>query len=225
MQYIIDIFSNVVARTQQDVGTSGEILSVLITILLMSLYEFIVYRVVSHRSMYNKSFHTSLLVIPFFVGAIIMALQSNLIITLGTIGALAIIRFRTAIKDPTDMLYLLWSIFVGISCGCQLYKLCMLTSLIVTIVIVSVNLLDAKIFKSPYILVINSSTNIEKKLSNVFKFNTKNVKLKSKNFCSEGIDYVFQLETKNYDKLVDELHKINEINRYSILSYDTDDVI
>ena len=75
---------------------------------ILAIYEFFVYRIVSHRSFYNKSFNITTAILPFFISSIILCLQSNLVITLGTIGALAIIRFRTSVKDPVDMLYLLW---------------------------------------------------------------------------------------------------------------------
>ena len=97
-------------------------MAVLLMVLVMSVYEFIVYRLVSHRSFYNKSFNISIAALPFFIATIILCLQSNLVITLGTIGALAIIRYRTAVKDPVDMLYILWSVHTGIVCGCQLYE-------------------------------------------------------------------------------------------------------
>ena len=86
------------------------ILSVLLMVLVLSIYELIVYRLVSHRAFYNRSFNICIAVLPFFIATIILCLQSNIVITLGTIGALAILRFRTAVKDPVDMLYLLWSV-------------------------------------------------------------------------------------------------------------------
>jgi hypothetical protein len=58
-------------------------------------------------------------------------LQSNIVITLETIGALAILRFGTAVKVPVDMLYLLWEIHIGITCGCQLYEIAVLTILVI----------------------------------------------------------------------------------------------
>jgi hypothetical protein len=88
---------------------------------ILSAYIFLIYRFVSKKSFYSKQFNLTLAIIPFFIATIIMTLQSNLIITLGTIGALAIIRFRTAIKDPMDMVYLLWAVHIGITCGAGQY--------------------------------------------------------------------------------------------------------
>ena len=111
------------------------ILSVLFFTLILSLYEFVIYRYISKRTVYNKELNISIITLPFFISTIILALQSNLVITLGTIGALAIIRYRTAIKDPINMTYILWAVHTGIVCGCQLYELGLITSLFASIVI------------------------------------------------------------------------------------------
>lgn len=135
------------------------ILLVLFSVLVLSAYEFLVYRAVSHRAFYNKSFHISVAVLPFFIATIILCLQSNLVITLGTIGALAIIRFRTAVKDPVDMIYLLWSVHTGIVCGCQLYEVAVLTSLVVTIVLLVLE--NVGFGRRPFVLVVHSTENAE----------------------------------------------------------------
>ncbi len=135
------------------------ILLVLLAVLVLSAYEFAVYRLVSHRAFYNKSFHISVAVLPFFIATIILCLQSNLVITLGTIGALAIIRFRTAVKDPVDMIYLLWSVHTGIVCGCQLYEVAVLTSLVVTVVLLVLE--NLSFGRRPFVLVVHSGGNVE----------------------------------------------------------------
>ena len=132
MSMIQNIIDRIAANYSNDAVSTGVILSVLLMVLVISVYEFMVYRLVSHRSFYNKAFNISIVVLPFFISTIILCLQSNLVITLGTIGALAIIRYRTAVKDPVDMLYILWSIHTGIVCGGRLYEGAVLTSLFVT---------------------------------------------------------------------------------------------
>ena len=125
IQGIINHISN--SFQNQEVTTSM-LLSVLLIVGILALYEFVVYQAVLHRSLYNKAFNISIAVLPFFISTIIMCLQSNLVITLGTIGALAIIRFRTAVKDPVDLIFILWAIHIGITCGCQLYEMAIVTS-------------------------------------------------------------------------------------------------
>ena len=225
MGVIQDIINTIIGRLGHDVGSVGEILSMLLMVFIMALYEFFVYRLVSHKSMYNKSFHISIMVIPFFIGAIVMALQSNLVITLGTIGALAIIRYRTAVKDPVDMMYILWSVFVGIACGCQLYELCILTSLVVTMVLLCINLLNGKLLRNPYILVLNCKENKEEELTSLVKENSRTYRLKSRNFTSSGFDYVYEVDTKQSAELTNLISNLNYVERFSLIEYDTEDVI
>lgn len=225
MNMIQEMLNTIVSRMGHDVGSVGEILSMLLMVTIMALYEFVIYRLVSHKSMYNKSFHISILVLPFFIGAIIMALQSNLVITLGTIGALAIIRYRTAVKDPVDMMYILWSIFIGIACGCQLYELCILTSIVVTIILLLINLLSGKLFRNPYVLVINSLEDKEDELNSTIKAITKSYRLKSRNFTSTGVDYVYELDTRKPHDITVAINDLSYVKQFSLIQYDTDDVI
>lgn len=220
-----EIINTIIGRIGHDVGSLGEILSMLLMVLIMSLYEFMVYRLVSHKSMYNKSFHISIMILPFFIGAIIMALQSNLVITLGTIGALAIIRYRTAVKDPVDMMYILWSIFVGISCGCQLYELCILTSLIVTIVLLLINVLSGKLFRNPFVLVLNCNEDCEEQLTNLVKENSKNYRLKSRNYTSSGVDFVYEIDSKDTSSLTNKLKELSSVSKFSLIEYDNEDIM
>ena len=225
MSLITDIINSIFTSVGRDVAPLATIIGVLLVTLFMSVYVFVVYRTVSHRAIYNKQFHIAILVIPFFIGSIVMALQSNIVVTLGTIGALAIIRFRTAIKDATDMVYLLWSIFIGITCGCQLYESCILTSLIVTVILVAANALSGKLFRNPYILVVNSKENIEKELKEVISGNTTSYRLKSRNYTGNGVDYVYELGLKDPEKLTEEVGKLKNIKQFSLLEYDSNDII
>ena len=225
MSFISDILQSLFSTVGRDVAPLSTIIAVLLMVLVMATYEFLVYRFVTHRSIYNRQFHTAILVIPFFIAMIVMALQSNIVITLGTIGALAIIRFRTAIKDTTDMVYLLWSVFIGIACGCQLYESCILTSLMVTVILVILQLFGDKLMKNPFILVVNSSEDIEDELDGIIKNNTKSYRLKSRNFTSNGVDYVYELSLKEPHKLTNEIHELKKVSKFSLLEYDSNDII
>ena len=225
MSFISDILESLFSTLGRDVAPLATIIAVLLVVLVMSTYVFLVYRFVTHRSIYNRQFHMAILVIPFFIAMIVMALQSNIVITLGTIGALAIIRFRTAIKDTTDMVYLLWSVFIGITCGCQLYESCILTSLLVTAILVVLNLFGEKLLKNPFIMVINATEDIEDELDSVIKNNVKTYRLKSRNYTATGVDYVYELSLKQPHKLANEIHELNKVSKFSLLEYDSNDII
>ena len=220
---MIEVFENIFNMYSNESITTTTILSVLLMVLVLAIYQFIVYRFVSHRSFYNKSFNITIAILPFFIATIILCLQSNIIITLGTIGALAIIRFRTAVKDPVDMLYLLWSVYVGIVCGCQLFEVGVLTSIIVTIVLITLE--HIKFGRKPYVLIIHSTTDIEKSLQEIFKTKGTSYKFKSRNYTSKGYDYAIEFTIKDISSLKEELTKNENITKYSIIEYDADDIV
>jgi uncharacterized membrane protein YhiD involved in acid resistance len=146
-----------------------------------------------------------------------------LVITLGTIGALAIIRFRTAVKDPVDMLYLLWSVFIGIICGCQLYEVGILTSIAVTLVLLLFE--NVAFGRKPYVLIIHSDKDVEDDLTKLFTSKKISNRFKSRNFTSKGFDYAIEFTYKDVKELNQELSKNERISKYSIIEYDADDIV
>ena len=88
-----------------DISTS-KIIATLAMVVILSLYIFFIYRVVTRKTFYSKTFNISLAAIAIITAGIILAMQSNLVISLGMVGALSIVRFRTAIKDPMDLIFL-----------------------------------------------------------------------------------------------------------------------
>ena len=103
---------------------------------------------------YSKNFNISLAVMSLITAAIILAMQSNLVISLGMVGALSIVRFRTAIKDPMDLAFLFWSISIGIICGAGLYEIALVTSVGVTVFILVLDMLP--VGKAPICLLYTS---------------------------------------------------------------------
>lgn len=216
------VLSNLQSSAGSSVLYTSTILSVLLVVLLLSAYEFLVYRFVSHRSFYNRSFNICVSIIPFFIATIILCLQTNIVITLGTIGALAIIRFRTAIKDPVDMLYILWAIHTGIICGCQLYEVAVLTSLVVTAVLFVME--NISFGGKPFVLVVHCSNAKEEMLTETLKKLTKSYRIKSRNWTSRGMDFVIEFSAKDIQALTEELVKM-EMDKFSVIEYDCDDVV
>ena len=215
LEIISDSYANPVLSTKV-------ILSVLLVVLILCAYEFAVYRLVSHRAFYNKSFNICIVVLPFFIATIVMCLQSNIVITLGTIGALAILRFRTAVKDPVDMLYLLWSVHIGIVCGCQLYEIAVLTSLVVTIVLLLLNYVS--IGRKPFVLVFQCAPEKDLEILSNLKEVTSRFRIKSRNFTERGMNYVIEFSAKDPTALTERMKGL-EIEKFSVIEYDSEDVI
>ena len=219
----MEIFENIINSYANESVTTSTIVSVLLMVAILAIYEFFVYRMVSHRSFYNKSFNITVAILPFFISAIILCLQSNLVITLGKIGALAIIRFRTSIKDPVDMLYLLWSVFIGIICGCQLFEVGVLTSVVVTLTLILLE--NINFGRKSFVLIVRSNEDVEGDLTELFKSKKISHRFKSRNYSSKGFDYAIELTYKDIHELNNELSKNERISKYSIIEYDADDIV
>ena len=222
MNTISDAFNLIVNNYNNPALYTSTILSVLGMTLVLSLLEFLVYRTVSQRKFYDKAFNICLAIIPFFISTIILSLQSNIVITLGTIGALAIIRFRTAIKNPVDMLYVLWSVHIGITCGCQLYELAVATFILVTILLIIFEYV--KVGKTSYVLVFHYDKEDETLIERVLKDNCKKFRVKSRNYSASGIDYVVDMTIKDTAKIAGELRALG-VEKLSIIEYDNEDII
>ena len=112
-------FSDVIKKsvlegfTQSDIGTVTIVVTLGVTGLI-ALYIFAFYRLASRSAFYNRDFNKTLALMPIVTAGIVLAMQSSIVISLGMVGALSIVRFRNAVKDSMDLLYLFWSIGVGI---------------------------------------------------------------------------------------------------------------
>ena len=163
-----------------DISPKTIIIALLITTVL-AVYIFFAYRAMSKRSFYSKSFALTLVIVSIVTALIIMAIQSSVVISLGMVGALSIVRFRTAIKDPLDIAFIFWSISVGIICGAHLYNVAIIGSVFVTIVMVLIQLLPG--VKPALLLIVNASSDVAlKDLENLIASNTSYYKIKSRLF-------------------------------------------
>ena len=122
---------------------------------VLALYIFVVYRVLTRKTFYSKNFNIALAGIALITSGIILTIQSSIVVSLGMVGALSIVRFRTAIKDPMDLMFLFWSIAVGIICGVGMAEIAIILSIIMTAGILILNHLP--VAKAPMILVVNAS--------------------------------------------------------------------
>lgn len=224
MGLINAIIENVMDSLENVEITTSKLLAVLCVVLILAIYEFIVYQVILRRSLYNKAFNISIAILPFFISTIILCLQSNLVITLGTIGALAIIRFRTAVKDPVDLMFVLWAIHIGITCGCQLYEIAVITSIIVTLVLIILNKINTKA-KSHVLVVHCKSADGEKAVNELVKKYAKKYRVKSRNYTDKGMDFVYEIIIRCVIELTKALEEEESVERFSLMEYEVDDVL
>ncbi len=200
----------------------ASIASTLLFSFALGLFVFLVYRVSYRGVMYSKTFNMTLIAMSMITSSIIMAISSNIILSLGMVGALSIVRFRTAIKDPIDIAYLFWAIGIGIVSGAGLWMLALLSSVVTGIVL----LVFSKVsdVKTPYLLVISYKTEETNDL--VFRLiesEARGYRLKSKVF--DGRDYELTVEIRGRSRtagLVNRIGGIGNVNSVGLLGYDGD---
>lgn len=197
--------------------TTQNILIAILMACLIGLYIFLVYRIVTRKAFYSKSFSISLVALAMITAAIILSIQSSVVVSLGMVGALSIVRFRTAIKDPMDLVFLFWSISVGIVCGVGLFELAALLSVSVSLVIAVLELLPT--VRQPMLLIVNTSEKAgEKGILEVVTGYTKNYKVRSRNMTSQGLDLIIELRIKkNCENLVQEVENLSGVVSVSLL--------
>ena len=186
---------------------------------LVAAYVFVTYRFVNRKAFYNKGFNTSLFALAVITAAIILTIQSNIVISLGMVGALSIVRFRTAIKDPMDLVFLFWSISVGIMCGARCFVLAIVTSIIVTLGILIAEWLP--IAKASQILLVNSKNREDEK--NILKVVNKYCslyKVRARNITKDHLDMAIEVRTKEECELVNAIIGIENITSASLVAHD-----
>ncbi len=199
--------------------SAGGVLVILGVTTLLGLYLYFVYRLVSRNAFYNKDFNKALALMPVITAAIVLAMQSSIVISLGMVGALSIVRFRNAVKDPMDLVFLFWSISIGIVCGARLYTIAVIASVVVTVLVFLLDLVPTA--KAPFLLVLNSSDkNIEKALNEVLRRYAKTTRVKSRNMTAHGVDLIVELRTEKGAQLVNACSALPGVESVSLLSHD-----
>ena len=212
------IKKSILESFNSDITNTTIIISMVITILI-ALYIYAIYRLCSNKNFYSKDFNKTLAIMSVITAAIVLAMQSNLVISLGMVGALSIVRFRNAVKNPLDLLFLFWSISVGIICGASLYQVAIIMSLAVTILLLLLEVVKPP--KAPYLLVLNGTNkDMEENLMQILKTNAKGYQIKARNIGTDGIKMVVELRTKKEKDLLSECEKIEGITNVSLLSHD-----
>ncbi len=186
---------------------------------LIGFFIFLIYRGVTRKTFYSLNFNISLIAMSLITCAIMLAIQSNIVLSLGMVGALSIVRFRTAIKDPMDLVFLYWSISMGIICGTGLSLIGIALSLAIAVVIIVLQLYPQK--KLSMILVVNSACpDNDGAILEAVKRHAKWYKLKSKNLTDHSLDMVLELAIAEESPLVHELVALDGVTSASILSHD-----
>ena len=214
-----DIFKkSFLSQFNSDLSTTSIVMALLITAII-AIDIFAVYRVVCRKAFYSRSFAISLPVIAMITASVIIAVQSSIVISLGMVGALSIVRFRTAVKDPMDLAFLFWSISVGIICGATLYEVAVEVSILITLVMLGLHYVPN--VKPALILLVNGTgAEVQEEVKQVLEENTSWYKIKSRNVSASGMDMIVELKTKQEDTLAQKILAVPGVENATLMTHD-----
>lgn len=187
---------------------------------LIGLFIYLIYKKTYAGVMYSRAFNISLIALTMLTTFVILAVTSNVVLSLGMVGALSIVRFRTAIKDPMDLVFLFWSIGAGIILGAGLIPLAFLGSILIGLILIFFT--QKNVADLPYIVVINClNETAEMKAIELLKSEFPKNRLKSKTMTSDSkIELVVDIRMKNNNsKFINRLTSISGVSNASLVSY------
>ena len=200
--------------------TFKRIVIVLIVSMILGMYVFLIYRIAVNNEFYSKDFNRTLVLMSVTTAAIVLALQSNLVISLGMVGALSIVRYRTAIKSPIDLFFMFWSISIGIICGAGLYILAAALCVVLTAGFFLTERMASP--KSPGLLVINcDSLDAAEHVTQLVTSRTKLIRVKNKMVYKDNVELILEYKTDDEKALEAALSADDAVKNYSMMCYDS----
>ena len=201
--------------------TGFDVVMCMVCSVVIAAYIFAVYRYVNRDSFVNRNFTLSLIAMSVITAAIILTIQSNIVVSLGMVGALSIVRFRTAVKDPLDLVFLFWSISAGIICGAGFTLVAVIASVVVTIVIMVCARIPAS--KKAGILVVNADDySVEEKITQAVRDNSTLMKVQARNVTKNSLDITIEVWAKDEGRLIETLVGMEHVLSASIVAHEGD---
>lgn len=218
-------FGDIFKSSYTDNITSFSVVDTMIALALafaIGIFIYFVYKKTFNGVMYSSSFGVSLIAMTLITTFVILAVTSNVVLSLGMVGALSIVRFRAAIKEPLDITFLFWSIAVGIVIGAGMLPLAVIGSILIGVILIL--FVNKKTSDNPYILVMKCENDGDEKhaLDQVKNAVKKHV-VKSKTVSANGIELTLEVRLKDMtSEFVNELTKITGVESAVLVSYNGD---
>ncbi len=184
----------------------------------IGLFIFLVYKKTYQGVMYSSSFGTTLVALTMITTVVILAVTSNVVLSLGMVGALSIVRFRTAIKEPLDIAFLFWSIAVGIVLAAGMIPLAVIGSVVIGVILIV--FVNRKPHCNPYIVVLACNAASEKNATDLLEKTVKKCVVKSKTVQKENTELTFEVRLKDENTdFINELSEIEGVKSAVLVSY------
>ena len=189
---------------------------------LLGLFIFLIYKRTYQGVMYSSSFGVTLVALTMITTVVILAVTSNVVLSLGMVGALSIVRFRTAIKEPLDIAFLFWSIAVGIVLAAGLIPLAVLGSVVIGVMLLV--FVNRKSYSDPYILVLQcQDQDAEEQAQAMVSAQTRRCVMKSKSVRPGRVEINWEIRLKETGTaFVNALSALEGVERAVLVSYNGD---
>lgn len=205
--------------TSSENVTVFNILEVMVISLILSMVIFLTYKITFSGVMYNRKFNISLVMLTLVTTMVMFVIGSDIALSLGMVGALSIVRFRTAIKDPRDTVYIFWSIGVGLSVGTGNYIVASIGSVFL-LGVLSIFSFSGIGKEDRYILIIRGNREKEEEIMRCVFNSFKGSKLRAKNSIGDSMEIIYQIKIKNNEdkNIISNLYSIDGVNAVNIVA-------
>ncbi len=195
---------------------------ILVIAFIVAMIIYLTYKNTYNGVMYNPRFNVSLVMITMITTIVMVVIGSNISVSLGMVGALSIIRFRTAVKDPRDTAFIFWGVVSGLACGTQNYTIVLAGSIVICLVLF---IFKKVVSGDDKFLLIVKGVNLD--IPAVEKIIEKNVKYftsKGKYVKNDDVELIYdiKLKKKKDDSVVEVLREIRNINTVNLVANNTD---
>lgn len=187
---------------------------------IISIYVYMIYKLTSRGIIYSKKFNSTMALMSIVTAAVVLSMQANIVVSLGMVGALSIVRFRTAVKEPRDLLFLFWSISNGIVIGAQVYEIALILTVVLSFAMLFFDLIPEK--RLPYLLVLNLN-NKKQSLVGINKVLSENkikYRVRSTNITTDNINIVYEFSVKKYNDLITKISALSYVKDVNLLTQD-----
>lgn len=222
MQTVINFFRDTFLDEMQTTMSGDRIASGLLVAFFLSLFAVLVYRITYQGVVFSKSYCFSLVLAAMVTSVIIMTVTTNLMLSLGMVGALSIVRFRTAVKEPNDTVFMFWSICIGIMAGAGLIYISIITNVALGLLYLLLYLTAKKIKAVPYLLMVRYLPSAKDEVQNAVLSLPKS-KIRSKIASADAIELCIEVRlAPKALALVDTLSEMEGVLTAQAISFNGD---
>jgi len=215
-------FLDYIQRSSGQMTVTTVVANMLVT-LLVALFIYWVYKKTYTGVLYSMNFNLTILLTSMVTAMVMMVIGTNLALSLGMVGALSIIRFRSAIKDPRDIGFLFWGIAAGLSAGTGSYMIAAVGSLIIALLLFIFKQREYEAY--PYLLVVRGNQIDAERLRQIVLANTENSHLRMRNTSQAGIEVIYEIKfvderrDKQEDAMVKEIKNMDGVSVVNVVYY------